>query len=67
MWAVRRNHSQIRGTKAEQADIHDAMMDQLEITSILSEENEENKPQLANNECAGITVSTPPQGILEST
>lgn len=67
MGLVRQNHSQIRGTKAEPADSHDAMMDQLEISSILSEENEENQPQLANNEWAGVTVSTSPQGILEST
>jgi len=50
MGLVCRNHSQIRGTKAELADSHDAMMDEFEITSITSEENEENQPQLANNE-----------------
>ena len=52
-----RNHSQIRDTKGEPADSHDAMMDQLEITSILSEENKENKSQVANSEWAGVTVS----------
>ena len=52
-----RNHSQIMDTKGEPADSHDAMMDQLEITSILSEENKENKSQVANSEWAGVTVS----------
>ena len=65
MGPVRHNHCQIRRAKAEAAHGYSAMMDQLEIASKYSEQEQERQPP--NADSTGETMPSTPGMELEDT